>query len=127
MRRRTRFTYSLTALSRRPVTINEDGTISAAGHPLRFFHFTKITWVGEMMLERYAGGRIEIFELMHWYRARLMAHEPANLPESWWACGRYADGAPITRERRRLYRDRPDLQARFPDPFHAGAAALFES
>jgi hypothetical protein len=55
-------------LSRRPITIEEDGTIRAAGHRLRFFHFTKVTHVGEIMLERYAGNRIEVFELMKWYR-----------------------------------------------------------
>ncbi|HEY0185541.1 MAG TPA: hypothetical protein VGC09_22290, partial [Rhodopila sp.] len=48
-------------LSRRPISINEAGDISAGGSPLRFFHFTKVTWVGELMLERYAGGRLEVF------------------------------------------------------------------
>ncbi len=76
------------------------------------------------MLERYAGGRIEVFELMQWYRSRLAAHASTGLPDGWWAYGRYADGAPITREHRRLYRDNADLQERFPDTFRAGAAAL---
>ena len=111
-------------LSRRPISIGDDGEIRAAGQPLRFFHFTKITWVGEMMLERYAGGRIEVFELMRWYHARLAEHAAAGLPEGWWAYGRYADGTPIAREHRRLYRDRADLRERFPNPFQAGAAAI---
>ena len=113
-------------LSRRPISIDEDGTIRAAGRLLRFFHFTKITWVGELMLERYAGGRIETFELMQWYRRRLAGHAVADLPRDWWGFGRYADGTPIPREHRRLYRDRADLRERYPDPFCAGAAAFSE-
>jgi hypothetical protein len=111
-------------LSRRPITIDRDGIVRAAGSPLRFFHFTKVNWVGEAMLERYADNRIEVFELMQWYRRRLAAHAPAHLPEKWWAYAHYADGTPIPREHRRHYRDRPDLRQRYPDPFAAGPAAF---
>ena len=107
-------------LSRRPITIEEDGTIRAAGQRLRFFHFTKVTHVGEIMLERYAGGRIEVFELMKWYRGRLAAHAVSGLPRSWWAYGHYEDGTEITREHRLAYRHNVDLRERYPDPFAAG-------
>jgi hypothetical protein len=111
-------------LSRRLISIEDSGEILAAGRPLRFFHFTKVNGVGEVMLERYAGGRLEVFELMQWYRSRLVAHSPIGLPEGWWAYGHYADGTPIARDHRRLYRDRVDLQIQCPDPFRAGATAL---
>src|SRR5574337_231739 len=111
-------------LSQRPISIDADGEIRAAGYPLRFFHFTKVTWVGEQMLERYSGGRIEVFELIAWYRRRLAAHALPGLPKGWWHYGTYADGARISKKERRLYRDRADLRERFPDPFQAGAAAL---
>jgi len=107
-------------LSRRKITIESDGSIRAAGHKLRFFHFTKVTWVGEIMLERYANGSIEIFELIKWYRGRLLHHAVADLPKHWWAYGTYRDGTPIPREHRLAYRANPDLRARFPDPFAAG-------
>jgi hypothetical protein len=111
-------------LSRRPVSIESDGSIRVAGRSLRFFHFTKVTWVGELMLERYARGRIEVFELMHWYRSRLAANTVFDLPPGWWAYGHYANGAPIPREHRRIYRNRPDLRERFPDPFSSGPDSL---
>jgi hypothetical protein len=107
-------------LSRRPITIGADGVIRAAGAPLRFFHFTKVTWVGEVMLERYGGGRIEVFELLRWYRVRLAAHEVSGLPAGWWAYATYDDGQPIPREHRVAYRSRAELQARFLDPFAVG-------
>jgi hypothetical protein len=107
-------------LSKRPISIGTDGTIRAAGHRLRFWHFTKVTWVGEVMLERYAGDRIEVFELMKWYRGRLAAHAIAGLPQPWWAYDRFHDGARITRTHRLAYRTQPGLRERFPDPFAAG-------
>jgi hypothetical protein len=111
-------------LSRRPLAIEADGSIRVAGRPLRFFHFTKVTWVGEMMLERYSGGRIEVFELMNWYRAQLRSHAVHDLPDSWWAFGQYVSGTPIPREHRLAYRSRQDLRTRFPDPFAAGPGSL---
>ncbi len=111
-------------ISRCPITIEEDGTIRAGGRVLRFFHFTKITWVGEVMLERYARGRLSVFELMKWYRGRLAANVAAGLPSGWWAYGYYADGSPIHREHRIAYRTRPELRTRFPDPFAAGPSAF---
>jgi hypothetical protein len=107
-------------LSRRPITIEQDGTIRAAGQILRFFHFTKVTHVGEIMLERYSGGRIEVFELMKWYRDCLASHAVSGLPKSWWAYGQYANGSKVEREHRLAYRQDPELRARYPDPFAAG-------
>ena len=107
-------------LSRRTIGIEEDGTIRAAGSRLRFFHFTKVTHVGEIMLERYAAGRIEVFELMKWYRGRLEAHAVAGLPKAWWAYGVFDDGTAIARDHRLAYRKRHDLREQHPDPFAAG-------
>ncbi len=109
-------------LSQRMITIEQDGTIRAAGQILRFFHFTKVTHVGEIMLERYANGRIEVFELMKWYRERLAFHAVSGLPSGWWAYGRYSNGSSITNEHRRRYRDGADLRLRYPDPFSMGPA-----
>ncbi len=114
-------------LSRRPLSIEEDGSIRAAGQPLRFFHFTKVTGAGEQMLERYSGGRLAVFELMSWYRSRLTANAAEGVPPGWWAFGRYSDGSPIPREHRLAYRTSPLLRERFPDPFAAGPGSLAEA
>lgn len=91
-------------LSQRPVVIGPDGRITAGGDPLRFFHFTKVTHVGEVMLERYAGGRLDVFEVMHWYKRRLAAHTVHGLPAGWWHYGRYENGNQITKADRRSLR-----------------------
>jgi len=84
---------------------------------LRFFHFTKVDGVGQVMLDKYAGGRIEVFELLAWYLRRLKANAPKGMPPGWWAYGRYDDGTPIPKPDRTRYRKRTDLATRFPDPF----------
>src|SRR5271169_1573019 len=112
--------------SRRPITIEKDGSVRAAGAILRFFHFTKITRAGQVMLERYSGGRSEVFELMKWYNSRLAANAVAGLPSNWWAFGRYSDGQVITRAHRCAYRADPRLRARFKKPFIAGPGSFVE-
>jgi hypothetical protein len=107
-------------LSNRPVAIAADGAILAANAPLRFFHFTKINSIGEVMLTRYAGQQHAVYELLYWYRRRLAAERLEGLPDGWWAYARFVDGSPITPEHRLLYRQRADLSERFPDPFQSG-------
>lgn len=111
-------------LSRRPISIDDDGAIRAANSILRFFHFTKINSVGETMLARYAGNSIVPFEMMNWYRKRLLAHRVAGLPDGWWGYASYTDGTPIPRAHRVAYRTRADLRQRFPNPFAGDAKSL---
>jgi hypothetical protein len=111
-------------LGQRPLTIGSDGSIRVAGRLLRFFHFTKVTWVGELMLERYSRDRIEVFELMHWYREMLAKSAVSGLPANWWGFGRYFSGASIPRSHRIAYRTQPRLKELFPDPFSSGSHSL---
>ncbi|GAA4504309.1 hypothetical protein [Gluconacetobacter tumulicola] len=108
-------------LSQRPIAIDSNGVIRAADSVLRFFHFTKVTWAGEVMLERYCGNRIEVFELMYWYRDQLAQRAPKGLPERWWAFARYESGNPIPPQHRLAYRQDGALRRQFPHPFSSGA------
>jgi hypothetical protein len=108
-------------LANRPIEITWDGAITAGGAPLRFFHFTKVNSVGEAQLERYCAGRYEVFELLRWYRERLVANAARNLPNRWWAFAQYEDGESIARSDRLLYRSQAYLRDRFPRPFTSGA------
>jgi len=107
-------------LSRRRVAIGKDGAITVNGAPLRFWHFTKLGPLGDVMTKRYAGANFHVYEIWSWYKRQVAAATDALIPERWWAYGAYADGAPIEKAHRVLYRARPDLQAAFPDPFAAG-------
>ncbi len=107
-------------LNRRPISFDGDGNILAGGVPLRFFHFTKVNSIGQIMLTRYAGGALGAFDLLKWYRQRLRTHAVPDLPAHYWAFAHFEDNEPIRREQRLLYRHRVDLQRAFPDPFSVG-------
>jgi hypothetical protein len=72
------------------------------------------------MTKKYAGPNFPVYEIWAWYKRQVEAATDAGIPERWWAYGAYSDGAPIEKAHRMLYRQRGDLQAAFPDPFHAG-------
>lgn len=103
-------------ISTRRIGIERDGSMTVNGVPLRFCHFTKVGGIGDAMLERYAGDRVEPLEIWAWYRRELAA-QPDPAPPGWWRYGQFANGAPVTPEVRHLYRTRTDLVAAFADPF----------
>ncbi len=76
------------------------------------------------MTKKYAGANFPVYEIWAWYKRQVMAATDDSIPERWWAYGAYADGAPIEKAHRVLYRQRGDLQAAFPDPFRAGEGSF---
>lgn len=111
-------------LSQRKVAVEKDGRITVNGHPLRFWHFTKLGPLGDTMTKRYAGSNFPVYEIWAWYKREVAAATEEAIPDRWWAYGTYADGAPIERAHRLLYRERADLQAAYPDPYAAGPGSF---
>lgn len=111
-------------LSKRKLAIGKDGAITVNGVPLRFWHFTKLGPTGDLMTKTYAGDNYPVYELWAWYKRQVAAVTDPAIPERWWAYGTYADGTPIEKRHRVLYRDRTDLQAAFPDPFAVGRGSF---
>ncbi len=107
-------------LSTRTVDVGKDGAITVNGAPLRFWHFTKLGPLGDTMTKKYAGANFPVYEIWAWYKRQVAAATDKAIPERWWAYGAYADGQPIEKAHRLLYRQRGDLQEAFPDPFRAG-------
>ena len=99
--------------------LREDLVNSVASANNRLEHINTLTSIGELMLERHTGNRIEIFELMKWYIEQLKANYVDHLPSRWWAYGIYRNGAPITKQYRHAYRNDATLRSRFPDLFSA--------
>jgi hypothetical protein len=113
-------------LSRRTVAIGKDGRITVNGEPLRFWHFTKLGPLGDQMTRRYAGRSHPVYEIWSWYKRQVEAATHPGIPDRYWAYDRFADGARIAREDRVRYRQRPDLQAAFTDPFASGRGSYQE-
>ncbi|MBC7800910.1 MAG: hypothetical protein H7Z10_09830 [Gemmatimonadaceae bacterium] len=109
-------------LSVRRIAIGRDGAIWAGGHPLRFFHFTKIGSVGDIMVDRYGGDSIDALELWTWYRRAVARAQPSGIGP--WHYAAFSDGAPIPLAVRLLYRESRDLRNAFDDPFDAGGPLL---
>lgn len=109
-------------LSRRRLEFDAAGVCLVNGSPLKFYHFTKIGGVGDVMTRRYAAGNTEVLEVWNWYKRQLGA--PMELMP--WLYGAFADGTAISREVRLLYRKRPDLAAAFEDPYAVGEGTLHD-
>ncbi|MBK6004584.1 glycosyl transferase [Ramlibacter ginsenosidimutans] len=98
--------------------------IRVNGEPLGFYHFTGFdSGAHKAMADKHADGNTTVAELVQWYldTTSRLAQDP--LAKVQWAYGTFSDGTPITPAQRIAYRDRPDLQAAFPDPFRADGYA----
>lgn len=102
-------------LHQRPFSMSDHGDYLVDGHPLVSYHFTKATGVGLRVSRLKMDANPLVADLWRWYLERLVIHS-ASVPSHRWAYAESADGVPIERSRRRLFRSRwgtPDL----PDPF----------
>ena len=113
-------------LSRRTLRIGRDGAITANGSPLKFYHFTKIGTAGDVMVRRYAGANTAAFEIWEWYRREIAAGPGSPAGAVPWHYGHFADGRPIPRLLRLLFRGRADLLAAFDDPFRTGPGSYVD-
>lgn len=103
-------------LSKRNISFDEAGMALVNGEPLRFYHFTKLGPIGDMMTQRYAAENIEVYEIWRWYRNQVAAATNPSIPEGWWYFGEFDNGVAIPKEARTLFRDRTDLRKAFDLP-----------
>jgi hypothetical protein len=123
-----RYNVATWNLSHRQVSKGGDGKLEVDGRPVLFFHFSGFDSGAQMEnLRKYAPLRSPLFELHHWYVAEMDRHGQRELGGLEHAYARYRDGTPIPARHRRAYRRRPDLQARFPDPFSGELARWLEA
>lgn len=114
-------------LSRRDIRIRPNGDIMVNDeHKLRFYHFTKIDAEGDVMTDRYARGRLDVFEIWNWYKRAIAEKQLHSIPPRYWAYAQFEDGTPIPKSARILFRSRDDLMAAFRDPFAAGEGSYLE-
>lgn len=105
-------------LSQRRLRFDADGTMLVNEVPLRFFHFTKLGPIGDVMTQRYAADNIEVYELWRWYRNFVLDETDPAIPERWWYYATFDNGVEIPKSARQLYRAREDLRKAFEQPRH---------
>ena len=109
----------------RTLTIGADG-IRVNGYPLRFWHFTKLGRIADVMTTRYAGDNFPVYELWNWYRRQIARTTDARIPAGYWAYSVYDNGAAVEKPHRTKYRNDASLQARFPNPYKTGSDSYYE-
>lgn len=106
-------------LTHRRIAGNPDtGFFVNGDRPLRFFHFSGLDSGAQLaMLKKYGGTMPALFELRKWYLAESERLATQVEVEDDWKLGRFANGEPVSREHRILYRQREDLRSAFPNPY----------
>jgi hypothetical protein len=111
-------TWNLT--QRRATGCMEDG-ILINGRPLGFYHFSGFdSGAQEIMLNKYGRDMPALYELREWYIQACGKNGQNEVMSIPWRYGHYDNGQLVTREQRKLYRTREDLQQAFPNPFATG-------
>lgn len=113
-------------LSQREMRYDEAGTALINGCPLRFYHFTKLGPVGDVMTQRYARDNTEVYELWWWYRQQVLSASSEAIPQGYWHYGTFDNGEKIPKAVRELYRARGDLRTAFDQPMRVGPGSFYE-
>jgi len=113
-------------VSTRRISISRNGDLLANGTRLRFFHFTKVFGVGDVMLDKNMSGSLALVELLCWYK-RMVVKITAELPEPpAWHYERFHDGSWIPKPARVYFRSRIDSVGGVDDPFETGAQSFYQ-
>lgn len=105
-------------LSRRVVSGSREQGIRVNDVPLGFYHFSGFDSGAQLvMLDKYAEGNRTLRDLRDWYIERCEHFGQSRIGRQPGRFDHYSDGSRITREERLFYRDRQDIQQRFPRPF----------
>jgi len=92
------------------------------GQPLGFYHFSGFDSGGQrIMLERYGSHSPVYTELRDWYIARCREFGQDTLGKISCIHAFYANGERVPDAHRLVYRNRPDLQAKFPNPYETAS------
>lgn len=107
-------------VSTRQLTHDASQGYQVDGQPLGFYHFTGFdSGAHRIMAGVYAGKNPALQQLIDYYAKAIEPTLNDPLSSQPWAFSCYSDGTPIEAAARILYRDRPDLQRAYPNPFDA--------
>lgn len=106
-------------LSKREMTITEDGTLLVDGRPLGFYHFSGYDSAAgwKMVQHLFRDKQHVIFDVWEWYLKEIKKFGQEELGDAEWHFARFSNGEKIEDAMRKTYRERRDLQRVFPDPF----------
>jgi hypothetical protein len=92
------------------------------GEPLSFYHFSGFdSGAHRIMAVKNAATSPPVQHLIRWYDDEIAIAEGDPVSKWPWAFGQFSDGTPIAAAHRFLYREHPDLQVAYPNPYDADA------
>jgi len=107
-------------LTTRKLSRSSSGHYLVNGEPLGFYHFSGFdSGVYRSMAHRFTDEDSAVQTLTDWYGEQTQTLARDTFSQAPWAYGKYSDGTPIEPHHRVIYRERPDLQNAYPDPFDA--------
>lgn len=110
-------------LSHRRVTGSIEQGVRINDERLGFYHFSGFdSGAQALMLGKYGEGNRTLHELRDWYIQACEKAGQSALGKRPARHANYADGTPITKPERELYRLREDLRSAFPDPYTTAPA-----
>ena len=105
-------------LTHRSVEGSLAGGLRVNGKPIVFYHFSGFdSGAQKSMLDKYGHRMPGLYELRDWYLSECERFGASQCAGREWRYGRYDNGQLIQPEHRKLYREREDVRAVFPDPF----------
>lgn len=108
-------------LTHRAVTGAGPFELLVNGGPVVFYHFSGFDSGAQLgMLEKYGSQMPGLYQLRDWYVAECERHGQSEVADLRWAYGFFDNGVPILKAHRKVYRERPDLQSAFPNPYATG-------
>jgi glycosyltransferase involved in cell wall biosynthesis len=110
-------------LTNRHIEGDFDQGFTVNGEKLIFYHFSGFdSGAQEIMLNRYGKGMQSAFLLRQWYLQRTQDLDDGMFSNRPWIYDYFENGTRIPLEARQLYRERSDLQMKFPDPFDSSSS-----
>lgn len=102
----------------RTVTQNYEGIFLVNGKPLYFYHFTGYdSGAGRTMLDIYGKNMPVVKKLWDLYENKLEQNDHIRLKKLQWKNLFFDDGTLVNDQMRLFYRNNPELQNKFPNPF----------
>jgi hypothetical protein len=112
-------------LSRRRLHFTAQGALMVNDAPLKFYHFTKIGGVGDLMTDLYAGDNVAVYEVVNWYKRAVRRNSIPVADACPWRYGKFDNNEEVPRALRLLWRARPDLAACHEDPFRTEGDSFY--
>lgn len=100
------------------ITVGPNGQYTVLGLPLRFFHFSNMTGALVKSMKKFLPNKKEaMYRLFRSYLRELKRMGRGTAGRIRWSYDYYTNGARISQKARSLFRETPELETKYPNPY----------